>query len=485
MNTKVSLKANYIYNVIYQLSAVLVPLITTPYVSRILNADGVGIYSYTLSIVTYFSMFATMGVAVYGQLEIAAHRDDEDLKGKILLEILIARCLTSIVMLIFYAFFIVITPQYKAMYCVLVLNIVGSMIDVSWYFQGLELFKLTATRNMIIKISGAALIFLFVHEKSDLLKYAFILQGTYFLGNLSLWPYLRKTIHVFPLKSLKIMRHWKNSIIYFIPSFATSIYTVLDKSMIRWITGSEFQNGYYEQAHKIEQILVAIVTSMGAVTMPRVAYLLKKNLHVEAKKIINGATEFVIVLALPMMFGLLTISKYLVPWFLGESYENCIPLLQIFSILMLVVGLDNTVGKQCLMASGKQKHFNQGVMIGAVVNVVLNIVLIPHFEAVGAAIASVVAEIVILTIFVIHSRKLLNISGMFKAIFKYGTYSIIMSIIAYNAAEIFAKSYFQGIIIEIVVAVVVYVSLLLIFRDRMLKQGIKMVTNKMKISKLK
>lgn len=475
MYKKSNLKKNYIYNLIYQMLAIILPLITTPYISRVLGASMIGTYSYTLSIVTYFSIFATLGVAVYGQLEIASHRDDSEARSNLFWEIVTARFITSIVVLIIYIVFIFFQQQYKLMYEVLILNIIGAMIDISWYFQGIEKFKLTVTRNIIIKILGTLLVFVFVKNENDLLKYALILQGTYFLGNLSLWKYLKKEIHFVKIEKMKVLKHWKNSIVYFVPTIATSVYTVLDKSMIGWITNSELQNGYYEQAHKIEQMLVTIVTSLGTVTMPRVRYLLNSNLKEEAKNVINDAMEFIIFLALPMMFGILAISKYLVPWFLGESYINAIPILQIFSILMIIVGLDNTIGKQCLMAAKRQKYFNYGVIAGAVVNVIMNIILIPRLEAIGASIASVSAEVIILIVFAFYSKDLLNIKTMIKAILKYGIFSFIMGTTSYIVASLLAKSYFQGIIIELVIAILVYVILLMISKDKMLNKILEMI----------
>ena len=200
--------------------------------------------------------------------------------------------------------------------------------------------------------------------------------------------------------------------------------------MIGWITGSEFQNGYYEQAHKIEQTLVTLITSLGVVTMPRVKYLLKNNNESQAHVIIDNAMEFIIFVSIPMMFGILIISDYLVPWFLGENYIECIPILKIFSVLMLIVGLDSTIGRQCLMAAGKQRQFNIGVICGAIINFILNMILIKKYNAIGAAIASVSAEFMILSIFMYYSKDLLNIKKMFKSVLKYSIFSCIMSIIA-------------------------------------------------------
>ena len=189
-----SLKKNFLYNILYQILIMILPLITIPYISRVLNADGIGIYSYTVSIVTYFSMFATLGVAVYGQLEIASYRDNVGTRSKTFWEILVARTITSVIVCGIYIVFIILNNKYRTMYIILLLNIIATMLDISWYFQGVEKFKLTVTRNLIVKIMGTILIFLFVKKQTDLYKYALILQGTILIGNLTLWPYLKKEV---------------------------------------------------------------------------------------------------------------------------------------------------------------------------------------------------------------------------------------------------------------------------------------------------
>lgn len=477
---RISIKKNYIYSLIYQLSIIIIPLITTPYISRVLNADGIGIYSYTVSIVTYFSMFATLGVAVYGQLEIASYRDNVGTRSKTFWEILVARTITSVIVCGIYIVFIILNNKYRTMYIILLLNIIATMLDISWYFQGVEKFKLTVTRNLIVKIMGTILIFLFVKKQTDLYKYALILQGTILIGNLTLWPYLKKEVEKVSFKELKFYKHWKKSIIFFIPTFATSVYTVLDKSMIGWITGSEFQNGYYEQAHKIEQTLVTMITSLGIVTMPRVKYLLNNKSEDQAHNIIDNAMEFIIFISIPMMFGLFIVTNNLVPWFLGENYLECIPILKIFSVLMLVVGLDSTIGRQCLMAAGKQSQFNIGVICGAITNFILNMILIPKFNAVGAAVASVSAEIVILTIFMYYSRNFLNINKMIKSIIKYSIYSCVMSLIAIVATKLIGGTYLQRMITTVTTAVIVYAIILIATKDNMINKSIDLIKNKIK-----
>ena len=424
-----SLKSNFLFNLIYQILAVITPIFTTPYISRVLSADGIGKYSYALSIVTYFGIFGCLGTATYGQLEIARNRDNKKLLHKTVSEIFFGRLVTLMIsLLIYFAVILKASGQYKLLYSVLSLYILGQMNDVSFILQGLEWFKMLAMRNIIIKVLNIVLIFALVREHNDLYIYAIIIHGITLIGNFSLWPQVIKYIKPKSFKNMNFIQHWKKSMIYFIPTVATMVYTVLDKSMIGWITGSEFQNGYYEQAYKIEQILLVFVTTVGTVTFPRMAYFFEND-NKEARKRIMGITmKFIMLIACPICFGTMAISENLIPVFLGKGYEECILLLRIFSFLIIIIGLDNTIGKQCLISAGKQKEYNIGVIGGAIVNFVTNILLISKLGACGAAIASVFAESVILVVFIIYSKVELKIPKLSMCFFKYFISAICMSI---------------------------------------------------------
>ena len=405
-----SLKSNFLFNLIYQILAVITPIFTTPYISRVLSADGIGKYSYALSIVTYFGIFGCLGTATYGQLEIARNRDNKKLLHKTVSEIFFGRLVTLMIsLLIYFAVILKASGQYKLLYSVLSLYILGQMNDVSFILQGLEWFKMLAMRNIIIKVLNIVLIFALVREHNDLYIYAIIIHGITLIGNFSLWPQVIKYIKPKSFKNMNFIQHWKKSMIYFIPTVATMVYTVLDKSMIGWITGSEFQNGYYEQAYKIEQILLVFVTTVGTVTFPRMAYFFENDNKEERKRIMGITMKFIMLIACPICFGTMAISENLIPVFLGKGYEECILLLRIFSFLIIIIGLDNTIGKQCLISAGKQKEYNIGVIGGAIVNFVTNILLISKLGACGAAIASVFAESVILVVFILYSNVELKI----------------------------------------------------------------------------
>ena len=477
VNKKPNILTNYLMNLCYQIIAIIVPLITTPYVSRILHADGIGAYSYTLSVTTYFSLFATLGVATYGQLVIAKLRNEISERSKTFWGIVAARICTTVLVVVVYLVAKPFLGTYPDLYVLMIINLVASALDISWFFQGLEQFKITVVRNLIVRIICTICIFIFVKTEDDLLIYAFIIQGSTLVGNCLLWPNLKKRIIIVPIRSIRIMSHWKQSIMYFIPTLATSVYTILDKSMIGWLTQSAFENGYYEQAHKIEQILVLVVTSLGTVTLPRMAYLFYDGNTKAIHRIVNTTVNFILIVSLPMAFGVIAVAPNLIPLFLGDGYEPCIRLLQIFAFLIIIVGLDNIIGKQCLMASGMQKKYNIGVIAGACVNFFINLFMIPKMGSLGAAIASVIAEFIILCVFIYYSKDMINIKSMLALFIKYLLLATIMVIAVTLTGKTLSMNWFT-IGIQVVVGMVVYCFLLLLSRDKFIIGFCKSLTGK-------
>lgn len=460
-----SLKKNYIYNLIYQIFMIITPFITTPYVSRVLGAEGIGEYSYVLSIVTYFGLFGLLGITTYSQIEIAKNKDDKEKCNKLIAELFTLKNITMFITLILYIALIFFIPEYKKMFIILILYLFCQFNDVSWILQGFEEFKKIVLRNIVIKLLTIIFIFLFVKTSDDLYIYSIIMQGVTFIGNFTLWQYVWKYICpkniISTVKLNCFSKHLKKSFVYFIPAIATSVYTVLDKSMIGWLTDSTLQNGYYEQAHKIEQILVTILTSLGTVTLPRISYLNNKDKS-KINSIIEKTITFILMISIPMCIGLIGISDKLIPLFLGEGYDECIILTKVFSLLLVIVGLDSTIGRQCLMATNNQKKFNIGVIVGAIVNFLLNIVLIKKYDALGAAISSVVAEFVILCIFIIYSKKLLKFN--FNSVIKYIISSSVMYIAIYYISLLNIND-FICLILQIGCGGLVYFISLLVLKE--------------------
>lgn len=268
---KKSITKNYLYNLAYQILIIFLPLITTPYVSRVLGAENIGIYGYTLSIVTYFVLFGALGISMYAQREIAYVQDNIKERSKIFWEINILRFITMSISIILYYIFFVNGSRYQFYYFILILELISNCFEISWFFQGLEEFKRIVLRNIIVKLISFACIILFVKTKNDLSIYLFIYVSSNLLGNLSLWLYMPKYLEKVKIKELNIIKHLKPTLWLFIPQIAIQIYTVLDKTMIGNIIENKSEVGYYEQAQKIIKLCLTIVTSLGTVMVPRMA----------------------------------------------------------------------------------------------------------------------------------------------------------------------------------------------------------------------
>ena len=291
---------NYIYNLIYQILILIVPLITTPYVSRVLGAKGVGIFSYTNSIVQYFILFGCIGLNLYGQREIAYVQHDKEKRNKTFWELLILRIITVSISLILFFCTLATHGQYSYVFIIMSLDILASMVDISWFFQGIEDFEKIVLRNFVIKITGVILIFLFVKSSDDLRLYVLCHSGTLILGNLSMWFYLPKLVGKVALKKLEIKKHVKPTIILFLPQIATSVYTVLDKTMIGYLTGIEEEVAYYEQGQKMVKIVLAFITSLGTVMLPRVANLFKLKEMKKIKQYLSKSFRFIFFISFPI-----------------------------------------------------------------------------------------------------------------------------------------------------------------------------------------
>lgn len=477
-NKPKSIGANYIYNLVYQILVLIVPFILTPYVSRVLSPEGIGEFSYATTIAGYFVLAGNLGVATYGQLEIAKTRKDVKRCSITFWEILLTRFITMSISLSVYIVYVVFGHSiYKIMYQVLIVQILASVLDISWLLQGLEEFKKIVLRNVIIKFAGVIFVLLFVKNEGDLYKYALIMNGVVLLGNVSLWSYIPKFLTMSKVTKPRVLAHLKQSFVYFIPSIATTLYLTLDKTMIEWFSETTAENGYYEQAQKIEQMVVTAVTSLSVVTMPRMALLFNEKKNDEIRKIFGKTIRFVLFLSIPMCVGLVSIADVFIPIYLGNGYETSVILLKIFSLLLVIVGLNNAFGKQILMPFGKQKKYNIGVIIGAAVNFCLNLLLIPRLLSIGAAIASVIAEGVILIVFMFFSREFYNGTEVIRLSKNYVVAAAVMAILI-KIIKSWLNDGLLALIVQIIAGGVIYLISLLFMFDELIVEGLAIIKEK-------
>lgn len=404
-----SIKKNYLFNVAYQILVLLTPLITAPYLSRVLQPDGIGAVSFAESIVSYFSLVAVMGISTYGQREISYVQNDIEKRSEVFWNTKVLSFIISGAIILLYLVFATLKKEDSVIYYILTLNLVAVFFDITWFFQGMEDFARTVTRNAVFKVLNIIYIFIFIKNKGDLNLYVLGLGLFSALGNLSLWTYLPKYIKKVPFFRLRPFMNFKTVWSLFIPTIAIQIYTVLDKTMIGLITGSSYENGYYEQALKISKMLLTIVTALISVMIPRMGLLFEQNRTDEIQRYMYRSYRFVWLLGIPLCFGMIMTSDNFVPWFLGRDYEKVGLLLKILPFLILAIGINGVTGGQLLIPSKRQNLFSMTVTIGAAVNLLLNAVLIYCFESVGAAIASVAAEAVIAAVQLVCVRKEISI----------------------------------------------------------------------------
>ena len=461
-----SIKKNYIYNTFYQILTLVTPLITTPYLSRVLGADCIGIQSYTASIESYFFLFATLGTATYGQREIARFRDNPKLVSKAFWQIEIITIISTVICLMGWFILALSSREYGSYYLVMTFTVLGAALDITWFYEGYERFDIIVARNTLIKVLGIVIIFIFVRSRDDLLLYIGLSSFLGMLGQLSMWVPLKKFIIKVPLKELEFKESLKQVWIYFVPTIASTVYTMLDKTMLQWITKDKFQNGYYEQANKFINMGNGLICSLNTVMSSRMSYLFERNKKEEIKEKLAMSIDYILLLGILIWFGLTGTAKGLIPWFCGNGYEPVIFLLMIYSPLILIIGISNCLVRQLLIPSGQRARSTKGIILGAVINMVINLVLIPFLAAKGAAIASIVAEVSIVVIFMYMSREYLALKkfakGLLLRLFSAG----IMLVVLLKLGDIWSATLIYTLL-EAVIGTGIYFFVLIMLRDRM------------------
>ncbi|WP_104805617.1 flippase [Blautia marasmi] len=471
-----SIKKNYIYNLAYQILTLITPLITTPYLSRVFGADGVGTCSYIESISSYFVLFATLGLTTFGQRETSYVLDERKKRSVIFWETNIIELIASALCIIAYVAFSFMQPN-KELYLVLVLNLLSVIANISWFFQGLEEFGKIVLRNIIFKLVNIIYIFAVVKTKNDIILYLFGIAFFGLINNLSYWISVSKYVDKPVLRELHPTKHIKTVISLFVPTIAMQVYTVLDKTMIGVITKDSFENGYYEQALKISKLVLTIVTSLGTVMIPRIGYHYSKGNTEMVKEYMYRAYKFVWLCGIPLTFGLIAVSSNFVPWFFGDGYGKVVPLLGILSFLILAIGINNVTGMQYLIPTKRENTFSVTVIIGAATNFVMNFFLIQLFQATGAAIASVVAETAIAIIQIYIVRKELSPFEIIKC----GTHYFIAGGIMF-AILLLTRKFLSSSIVHtfelVMIGAVVYGLGLIVMKDEFLLSNINNISKK-------
>lgn len=453
------MKKNFIYNIIYQILVLILPLVTVPYVSRILGADGVGIYSYTYSIAYYFMIIAMLGLNNYGNRTIAKVRDDKEKLSKEFCSIYALQLIMSIIMIICYLLYVVIfNNQYKLIAFIQIMYVISSMFDINWFFFGIEKFKLTITRNTIIKILSLIFIFIFVKTPDDVWKYTAILAGSTLFSNIILFSFLHKYVRFVKVGRRDIFKHFKPNLVMFLPVIAVSIYKIMDKIMLG-ILSTVTEVGYYENAEKITQVPIAIITALGTVMLPRVSNMLSNNKEEEVKKIIGKTMPFILFLAFPMVFGICAVSKDFSLIFFGNEFEKCGLLIQLLSITIIFLSWGNVIRTQYLIPKEKDKEYVISAFLGAIVNFIMNCIFIPKYASIGACIGTIAAEFIVMFYQSWVVRKELPLKEYILNSLGFFIKAIIMFIIIIVLGKQIKNNDLLRIVVQVSIGGIVYVLL--------------------------
>lgn len=479
---KGKLVKNYIYNTLYQVLVLIAPLITTPYVSRVLGVTNIGVYQYSQSIATYFMLVGAVGTSLYGQREIAYLQDDPEKRTRAFWEIEIFRMLFVLIGAVVYFCIFGLHGQYSAIYRILTVEIVAIAFDISWLFMGMENFKVTVLRNTIIKLTGILCVFLFVKTKEDLGIYTACVTFPVFLGNISLWFSLKKYLTKIKLSTKSVFDGIKGRVrpilVLFLPQIAADVYLVLDKTMIGLLASDIDQVGYYSQAQKIVKLVLTIVTSLGVVMLPAMSVAFSRGDKEGIVKSIKSAFRFIYMLSFALLFGLCAVAPWFVPVFFGKGYGPVVPLMIVISPILVIIATSNVLGKQYLLPTQQQKIFTISIISGAGVNFVLNMILIPSLNAIGASIATVIAELTVALVQCVYVRRQVPLKDCLLPSIRYGIFGLIMFLVIRGLGSVISAGAFIKLIILVVVGVIVYGAELLITKDPMVKMGLGLLKNR-------
>lgn len=455
-----SLKRNFALNAVYQVLSLILPMITIPYVSRVLGADGIGEYSYTYSIVYYFVIVAMLGFNNYGNRTIARYRHDRKKLSKKFAEIYSFQVIMSCAMVLLYILYLLfINSEYSLVATIQVVYLIACIFDINWFFFGLEEFKLTVSRNIFIKLLSLVMIFMFVKSSTDVWIYTLILSSSTLLSQLVLLPFLFKHVDFVRIKLKDLRSHVAPCFGLFLPVIASTIYRTMDKTMIGWFADMS-EVGIYENAEKMITVPTALITALGTVMLPRMSNMYaKKNseeISPEAVALIDKSIQFVMFLSFAMMAGIIAVGNGLAIIFFGDGFPDAGIIMAGLSVTIPMMAWGNVVRTQYLIPKNEDKTYILSAFCGAMINLAINLIFIPRYAAMGACFGTIIAELVVVVYqtlaitnklpFLVYVRK--TIPFLLKA--------LVMLAVVLLISEFLNIDLYLRVIVQILCGILVY-----------------------------
>ena len=468
-------------NAILTMSSILFPLISFRYVSQILGPVGTGKVSFATSFITYFNMFAQLGIPTYGIRTCAKVRDDKTELSRTVHELLTINLFLSLIAYITLAVVLLTVPRFqedRILYVIISSTIILNTIGVEWLYRGLEQYSYITKRSLFFKVVALAAMFLMIHTKDDYVQYGFITILAASASNILNFINMRKYVTFKPVGGYNYMRHMQPIGVFFAMACAATVYTNLDAVMLGFIHSDE-EVGYYNAAVKIKTVLVSLVTSLGTVLLPRVSYYISHGQTEEFRNITRKAIQFVFLIATPLMIYFMIYAREGIYLLSGSQFEKSVQPMQVIMPTLLFIGMSNVTGIQILLPLGKERVVLYSEIVGAIVDTIINILLIPKMGATGAAIGTVIAEFAVLVVQLYALRN-----EVLDFFLHYNYLRLVAAIILSSAACWWVKWMNFGTFVSLLISSIcffsVYLIVLLLFKDPMMDYIVQSVLHRKK-----
>ena len=468
---------NYLYNVGFQVLAIIVPLITSAYVSRVLRPEGVGANAFTGSIIQYFILFASMGIGYYGNRQIAYVREDPHKMSQTFWEIQIVKTIMTLLAIIAFEIFMMFYTRQPEYMIAQSINLIAVAFDITWFYEGIEDFKVIVLKNSLVKILSMIAIFLLIKGPYDVTLYISVIALSSLLGNLTLWPNIKRDLPKISPKILNPWHHFLPMAELFIPQIATQVYVQLNKTMLGGMV-SETASGYYQYSDNLVKLILALVTATGTVMLPHVANAVSHGSMKQVNQMLYKSFDFVSVIAYPMMFGIAAVSLTLAPKYYGPGYGPVGLAMMIESIVILMIAWSNAIGVQYLLPLNRVKQFTASVTVGAIVNIILNVPLIHLWGLNGAMWSTVISECVVTLYQLFIVRHLLRYKDLFHGSWKYFVSGLIMFGIVFWMNRNLKDSWLM-LFLEVIVGIIIYAILMLILKAPIVYEARNLIIDKL------
>lgn len=453
---------NMMYNTVYQVLILILPLITAPYVSRTLGTTGVGIYSSTAAWLGYFVLAGGLGITLYGNREIAYHQKDKESRSRVFYELLSLKFITVALALIAYLVFVFLQNKWQPYFLLQGITLIAVAFDVSWFFMGLENFKVIVVRNTIIRLLLTVAIFVFVKTPNDLWLYILLLALSTLIGNMTVWPFLRREIIKIPFRSLNIFQHLRPVTMLLLPQVSITIYTSLNKNLLQIFSGLD-SVAYFTQTYMIIILGATLVSSFNSAFLPHLSGLFSSGESDKVKPLILKSIDLGNCISILCVSGIIGVSQTFAVFYFGKNFAPVGSLLGVGASTIFFLALTNALSTQYLLAAKKMHEYMMSTIVGLIVNIVFNLALIPILGTMGAIIATILTEVGVASYILWKLRDLFGLREVFHGVWKY----LIGGVLVFIFLDLINKTVPASIssyLIQTIIAVLIYSVTLYVLR---------------------